>query len=164
MVDICKTFKLSNADILIRSPVNIDSFIDALEGNRVYIPAITVVTKIDLLSKAKRETLLERINPDLVVSAAKNQGIEELKELIFQKLKFIRLYLKEVNKKPDLDEPLVMVKGTTLREVCGKIHRDFEKKFKYAKIWGKSAKFPGQIFKTLEKKLEDGDIVEIHIN
>jgi len=164
MVDICKTFRLNNADILIRSPIDIDSFIDALEGNRVYMPSITAVTKIDLLDEFKQQTLLEKVNPDIVLSAEKGLGIDELKELIFQKLKFIRLYLKEVNQKPDLDEPLVMVRGTTLREVCGKIHRSFEKKFKYAKIWGKSAKFPGQLFRDLGKELQDGDIVEIHIN
>ncbi len=162
VIDICKTFRINNGDVLIRTPVTIDTFIDALEGNRVYLPAITAITKIDLLDTFKQKTLIEKINPDLVVSAEKSLGIDELRELIFSKLRFIRLYLKEVNKKPDLDEPLVMVKGTTLREVCRKIHRDIEKKFKYAKVWGKSAKFPGQLFRDLNKELEDGDIVEVH--
>ena len=164
IVDICKTFRINNGDVLIRTHVNIDTFIDALEANRVYIPAISIITKIDLLDKFQQKTLIERINPDLVVSAEKGTGIDELRELIFNKLRFIRLYLKEIGKNPDLDEPLVMVKGTTVREVCRKIHRDFEKKFKYVKVWGKSAKFPGQLFKDLNKKLEDGDIVEIHIS
>ena len=90
-------------------------------------------------------------------------NIERLKELIYSKLKFIRVYLKEVGKKPDLDEPMIVRKGTTIGDICNRIHRDFVKKFKFAKVWGKSAKFPGQQFRNLDKKLEDGDILEIHI-
>ena len=51
-----------------------------------------------------------------------------------------------------------MKKPVTIRSVCEHIHRDFVKKFKYARVWGKSAKFPGQDFRKLGKVLEDGDI------
>jgi len=160
---ILKTFRINNADIIIRSPVTIDSFIDAVEGNRKYIPAVTIVTKLDLLDEFQQQDLLEKIKPDLAVSAEHNINIDELKELIFTRLNFIRVFLKEIGKKPDLEEPMVLRKGTTLADVCNRIHRDFVKKFRFAKIWGKSAKFPGQQFRNLDKKLEDGDIVEIHI-
>ena len=52
----------------------------------------------------------------------------------------------------------------TLRSVCEQIHRDFVRKFKYARVWGKSAKFPGQQFRQLEKLLCDGDIIEVHVS
>ncbi len=161
--EILQTFRINNADIVIRSPVNIDSFIDAVEGNRRYIPSVTVVTKFDLLDKFQQKDLIEKLNPDLAVSAEKNVNMAELKELIFTRLNFIRVFMKEVGKKPDLDEPMVLRKGTTIADVCNRIHRDFVRKFKFAKIWGKSAKFPGQQFRNLDKKLEDGDIVEIHV-
>ena len=70
---------------------------------------------------------------------------------------------KEQGKKADLEEPLIMKRGATVRDVCMKLHRDFVNKFKKAKIWGKSAKFPGQM-KGLPHKLEDGDIVEVYLN
>ena len=76
---------------------------------------------------------------------------------------FIRIFLKEVNQKPDLDEPMIMFRGATLTDLCIKIHKDFVKKFKFARIWGKSSKFPGQQFRNLDKHIEDGDIIEIHI-
>jgi hypothetical protein len=63
-----------------------------------------------------------------------------------------------------MDEPLIVTRPATLKTVCEKIHRDFIKKFKFARVWGKGAKFPGQQFKNLEKQLEDGDIVEIHVS
>lgn len=161
--DILKELKYNNADVVIRSKIDIDSFIDCVEGNRTYIPALTVITKIDAVSPEKKEKLLKEIKPDIVISAEKGEGIPELKEMIFQKLNLIRLYMKEVSKNPDLEEPMIVRRGITIEGVCRKIHRDFVKKFKYARIWGKSAKFPGQIFHKLDKKLEDGDIIEIHI-
>lgn len=162
--DILKEMKLNNADIVIRSPIDIDMLIDAVMGNRVYIPAITIITKIDAVSKKKRAKLIKEIKPDLVVSAEKGENIPELKEDIFQKLNFIRVFMKEVNKKPDLDEPMIVTRGTKIKDICHRIHRDFVKKFRYAKIWGKGAKFPGQIFLKLDKELLDGDIIEIHIS
>jgi hypothetical protein len=161
--EILKTFRMNNADIVIRSPITIDTFIDAIEGNRRYIPAVTVVTKFDLLDEFQQEDLVEKLKPDLAVSAEQNVNIPELKELIFTRLNFIRVFLKEVGKKPDLDEPMVLRKGTTIGDVCNRIHKDFVRKFRFAKIWGKSAKFPGQQFRHLDKTLEDGDILEIHI-
>ncbi|MBW3022702.1 TGS domain-containing protein, partial [Candidatus Woesearchaeota archaeon] len=95
-------------------------------------------------------------------SAEKGTGIEKIKEKIFSTLNFIRIYMKEVGKKADMDVPLIIKSPATVRSVCEKIHRDFVKKFKYARVWGRSAKFPGQK-KSLDKEVVDGDIVEIHI-
>ncbi|RMF06839.1 TGS domain-containing protein, partial [Candidatus Woesearchaeota archaeon] len=91
------------------------------------------------------------------------EGIEELKEMIFEKLDLIRIYCKEVGKKADLEVPLIMKRGCTVKDMCEKLHRDFVRKFKFAKVWGPSAKFPGQKFK-LKHELKDEDIVELHIN
>lgn len=160
---ILREFKLNNCDILIRTDINDDQLIDVIEGNRVYIPGIVVINKIDLISDEVREELRKELKPDLMISANENKGLDELKDLIFEKLGLMRLYLKEVGKKADMDEPLIVKKGTTLRGVCQKLHKDFVKKFKYAKIWGKSAKFDGQMFRKLDKKIYDKDIIEIHI-
>ncbi len=76
---------------------------------------------------------------------------------------FIRIFLKQVNKKPDMEEPLIMFKGSTIKDVCEKLHRDFVDNFKYARLWGTSAKFDGQLFKKMHKELSDKDILELHI-
>lgn len=162
--DILKEMKMNNVDIVIRNQIDIDMLIDSVLGNRVYMPAITVITKIDSVSASRRAELINQIKPDLAVSAEKGEGTEELKEEIFQKLNFIRVFMKEVGKKPDLEVPMIVKRGTTIQDICNRIHRDFTKKFRYAKIWGKGAKFPGQIFLKLNKILEDGDILEIHVS
>ena len=63
----------------------------------------------------------------------------------------------------DMDEPMIMRTGASIRDVCSKLHKDFVRKFRYARVWGPSAKFEGQMVKSLDRVLMDGDIVEIHL-
>lgn len=159
---ICKEMRINNAEILIRSKIDADQFIDMIEGNKKYIPGIVVLNKIDLVDDVRLMQIKRNIKPDLCISAEQKINLIELKELIFQKLNFIRIFCKECGKKADLDVPLIMKRGTTIEDMCNKLHRDFITKFKYANVWGKSAKFPGQRL-MLHHVLEDGDIVEIHL-
>ena len=160
---ILRELRINNADVLIRTDIDADDLIDAVEGTRRYIPSVTVISKADLLSKESVDNIIKTIKPDLFVSAEKKINIEKLKEVIFNRLNFIRIYLKEVNKKADLEVPMVLKGGATLRSVCEHIHKDFVRKFRFARVWGKSAKFEGQQFRTPDKALCDGDIVEIHL-
>ena len=118
---------------------------------------------MDLLDDKKIKKIKKDFKDAVLISAETGKNVKQLQEQIFEDLKFARIYLKEVNKKPDLEEPMVLKKPVTLKTVCEHIHRDFVKKFKYARVWGKSAKFPGQDFRKLGKVLEDGDIVEIRL-
>jgi ribosome-interacting GTPase 1 len=133
-----------------------------IEGNRHYIPSIIVINKIDTVKEEVLEKIISKIKPDLCISATQLQYIEKLKGMIFEKLGLIRIYLKEISKEPDLKEPLIMFTNCTVEDVCGKLHRDFVKKFRFARIWG-SSKFPGQK-QMLKYRLKDKDIVEIHLS
>ena len=159
---IMKEFRLNNAEIVIREDITPDQLIDVIEANKAYVPAIKVLNKIDLAGKSKLEQVKKKLKPDLCVSAEKDAGIKELKELIFKKLNFIRIFCKQVGKKADLEIPLIMKKGITIKDMCEKLHKDFVTKFKFARVWGKSAKFPGQKF-MLKHELKDGDVVELHM-
>ena len=162
IIDIAREMKLNNADILIRTDIDADQLIDIIEGNKVYTKALTVITKIDLIDEDKLKKIVAEIKPDVLVSAEKNIGLGELREAIYNRLGFISIFLKEVNKRADMEEPLIMFKGCTIRDVCSKLHKDFVDKFKFARVWGKSAKFGGQQF-GITHKLKDDDIVEIHM-
>lgn len=163
IVGMLKEFKIHNASVLIRSDITQEQLIDVIEGNRVYMDSIIVLTKIDAVSEEEIENALQKTNADIAVSAEQNIGIEELKKLIFKKLNLIRIYMKEPKKEADMKIPLIIKKDSTIRDVCNKIHRDFEKKFKFARIWGESAKFPGQKVQ-LKHIVRDKDIVELHVN
>ncbi|HJO01782.1 MAG TPA: GTPase, partial [Candidatus Woesearchaeota archaeon] len=162
--DILKEFKINNANVVIREDINADQMIDVIEGNKAYLPAIVVLNKIDMVGKEELNNIKNKIKPDLCVSAEKNIGVEDLKELIYKKLKIIRIYLKEFNKKADMEEPLIMWQGCTLKDLCLKLHKDFVDKFKFAKVWGHSSKFPGQKIVKLDHVLQDKDIVELRMN
>ena len=161
--DIAREMRINNADILFRSDVSADEFIDVIEGNKKYVKSLVVVNKIDLIDYNRLREIKDMIKPDVLVSGELGTGIEELKEVVYTKMNFIRVFLKEVNKQPDMEEPLIMFKGCNIKDVCLKLHKDFVEKFKYARVWGKSAKFDGQVFRRLDKVLEDSDILEIHI-
>lgn len=160
--DILKEFRIMNADVVLRSNPTIDQFIDAIEGNKIYIPAVTAVTKLDLLDEKQIEKINKEVNPDIFISARDNINMERLKEIIFEKLRLIRIYLKEIGKEADMQEPLIIKQGATIRDVCSRLHKDFVNKFKFARVSGPSSKFPGQKF-MLDHVMKDKDILEIHL-
>ncbi len=162
IISILHEFGYRNADILIREDIAPEKLIDFLAGNRVYIPAIFVVNKIDLVDDEYINNLqkeLSSYNP-VFISALRGYGVEELKERIFQEAGLIRVYLKPQSGKIDYDEPMILKRGATVEDVCRAIHRDFLNRFKYGLVWGKSARFPGQHV-GLEHKLEDEDIIRL---
>ncbi len=157
-------FRLNNCNIVVREDITDDQLIDVIEGNKRYVPSIIVLNKIDMVNPEELERVKSAVKPDICISAEKKIKIAELKDLIFKKLEFIRIYCKEAGKKADMNVPLIMRKGNTLKDVCMKLHKDFVSKFRFARIWGKSAKFPGMQLRKLDHVLEDKDIVEIHLN
>ncbi len=159
---ILQEFKINNAEVLIRSVVDVDDFIDAIEGDKKYLPAIISVNKVDLVSVGVAERVKKELNADILISAEQNINIESLKELIYNKLNFIRIYLKEPKKEADRNVPLIMTKGATIQDVCTKLHKDFVSRFRFARVWGKSAKFGGQRL-MLHHGLLDQDVLELHV-
>jgi ribosome-interacting GTPase 1 len=45
---VCKEYKISCAEIILREDITVDQFIDVLEGNRAYVPVLYVFNKIDV--------------------------------------------------------------------------------------------------------------------
>ena len=159
---ILREFKINSAQVLIRSPVDVDDFIDCIEGNKKYIPAITCLSKADLVSAEELSRVKKELNADVAISAEQDLNIELLKEMIFTKLNFIRIYMKEPRKEADMQVPVILPNGSTIRDACDKLHRDFAGKFKFARVWGKSTKFPGQKL-MLSHILADRDVLELHL-
>lgn len=157
--------KIVNADVLTRGEVSQDDFIDAMMGNRVYIPAFLAVNKVDLVDEETRAAIDKDITrrfgePPIMVSAVSGYHIEELKDAIYDELGFIRIFLKPTGDKADLEEPLIIREPATVEDVCNKLHREFVEKFRYAKVWGDSVKHDAQRV-GLPHKLVDGDILSI---
>jgi hypothetical protein len=84
-----------------------------------------------------------------------------LKQKIWNMLGLIRIYTKEPGKNPE-KKALVLKTNSTVKDAARNVHKDFLKFFKFARVWGKSAKHSGEKV-GLEHILKDGDILEIHI-
>ncbi|QYZ79779.1 GTP-binding protein [Methanofollis formosanus] len=157
--------KTTNADVLVRGNVSQDDFIDAMIGNRIYVPAFVAINKVDLVDEAMRnevrEEVVERFGDEpYMISAHSGYNIEALKDAIYENLGFMRVYMKPLGGPADLEEPLIVRSGSTIEDVCNRLHREFVEKFKYAKIWGKSVKHDAQRV-GLQHTLADEDIVTI---
>jgi len=151
-----------NADVIIKEEVTEDQLIDYLAKNRAYVKAIVVANKIDMVKKdIEHEIMVNgrrwRVIP---ISAKEKINLDLLKKEIFNELNLIRIYLKPVDGEVDYTRPMILKRGAIVEDVCKNLHRDFVNKFKYAIVWGKSAKYPGQRV-GLDHVLEDEDIITI---
>lgn len=121
---------------------------------------VLVYRNEDELKELKNILSNSRINNPFI-EVRQGENSDKIKNEIWNMLGLIRIYCKEIGKKPE-KKALVLKKGSTVEDAAKKIHKDFIKFFRFARVWGKSAKYEGQSF-GLDHKLEDKDILEIHI-
>jgi ribosome-interacting GTPase 1 len=161
-------YRIYRAKVYIEGEVTLDDIEMAIFRSTVYRPAIVLANKVDLPVAAERyrrlyRHLSARRDKDvwlMPVSAAKGFNLDKLGEVLFRRLNIIRVYTKKPNAEPS-KTPVILKRGSTVKDLAEKIHSDFLEYFLYAKVWGPSAKYPGERV-GLDHVLEDGDIVEIH--
>lgn len=107
-----------------------------------------------------RETVGEGL-PFLCVSAARGDGLAELRPLLFRELHRIRVHTKEPGHKADGGKPFVLPDGATVEDLARLVHQDLAARLKFARIWGSHARFDGQQVDR-HHALADGDVVELH--
>ncbi|MFA6805067.1 MAG: GTP-binding protein [Candidatus Methanomethylophilaceae archaeon] len=162
IADMTAAYGHINATVVVREDIDVEQMLDVLAGNRVYIKCVMAINKVDLAKPGQLEAVLEMHKQyiQVPVSAATGYGIEDLKQTLYDTIEMIRIYLKPQGQEADMDVPLIVKKGNTVGEVCELIHRDFRKNFRYAMVWGKSAKFPGQTV-GMDHVVQDEDILSI---
>lgn len=162
--EVMREYGYISAEAVIREDIDIEELIDVLSDNRRYIPAFVTITKIDLADKIILKKAMDFLKKwrTVLISGEKQTGIEELKMTIYNMLDFMRIYLKPQWGEADMEEPLVIKRGGTVEDVCRMLHKEFIENFRYALVWGKSARFPGQRI-GLSHVLEDGDVLSIVI-
>lgn len=155
---ILREHNIASATIEIFSEVRLEDFFEVLDERLTYLPALAVLNKQETVQRVGRQDNLEVIP----VSALKKINLELLKEKIWEKLGLIKIFTKEPGRPATRENPLTLKKGATVKEMAVFIHKDFLRKFNYARVWGKSAKHQGQII-GLDHHLEDNDVVEMHL-
>jgi len=158
---ILNIYKINHANVIIREDITDDQLIDIVAGNRRYVPAIAVLNKIDLVSPKYVAEARKRIGEDLIsISADQDLNLDKLTEAIYDRLRLIKVYLKPRNGSPDFEEPLIVTAGSTISDVCQKIHRKFAGEAKYALVSGTSVRFSPQRV-GMDHVVQDRDIVTI---
>ena len=159
--DILHLYGIVSARVVIRENITSEQLADHVAGNISYSKAITVLNKIDLVDKAFLKELKTKIKSEVIeVSANSDINIELLKEKIYEKLKFIRIYMRPKGGETDFKEPLIAREGDTVEDICNKLHRRLKREFRYSLVWGKSVKFGGQRV-GLSHILLDEDVLTI---
>ena len=98
--EILSAYAIHNAQVIIREDISAEQMIDVVSSNRVYIPSIVVVNKTETRPDIK---IPKNYIP---ISAKDGFNLDILREEIFQKLEFTRVYMKPQGGKPDLTETI----------------------------------------------------------
>lgn len=106
---------------------------------------------LDFLDKLAREP------HTVVMSCELDLGIQDVVDRCWAELQLMRIYTKrsaDISKglqslansrvrkgvEPDFSEALIVRKDSTIEDVCDQVHRTLKDTFKYAMVWGASAR------------------------
>jgi ribosome-interacting GTPase 1 len=94
------------------------------------------------------------------VSAEGNLNLDLLKEEIYRKLNFIRIYMRPRGGETDFKEPMIVREGSSVLDICNKVHRRIKEDLRFAQIWGRSVRFGGQKV-GITHRLMDEDVITL---
>jgi hypothetical protein len=156
-----------NADVAVRGDVDIDRLVDGVMDNRVYLPSMVVVNKVDLIEPGYAETVREQlrergVDPEeaVFISAEEQKGLDALKQRLWERLDLIRIYMDKPGRGVDYEEPLVLGRGATVGDALSKLGGNFEDRFRFARVTGPSAKHDEQQVGR-DHELADEDVLRI---
>lgn len=103
---------------------------------------------------------LAAIPHTVVVSCELGLGLDYLIEQLWEHLSLLRIYTKRRGVMPDFADALIVRSGATVEHVCHALHRELASIFKYAMVWGASAKHQPQKV-GLTHEVCDEDVIQI---
>ena len=159
ITSILKEYRIHNCQLTIREDITDEDLIDVLSSNATYIKCLFVYNKIDELSYDEFIKIAED-DQNVVISCNKDWNIEELKDKIWEVLNLKKIYTKKRGEDPEFEEPVVLREGSTVRDLCWRLHKDFDLNFKHAFVWGSSCKHQPQKV-GLAHAFEDEDVIQI---
>lgn len=160
--NILRDYKMLNCEVLIRDDeATVDQLIDVImKDHRKYIRCLYVYNKIDGVSLDFLDKLAREPHT-VVMSCELDLGIQDVIDRCWKELALIRIYTKRQGIDPDFSEALIVRSGSTIEDVCDRIHRTLKDTFKYALVWGASAKhIPQRV--GLGHPVADEDVVFIN--
>ena len=157
---ILNEYRIHNADITFKCDATVDDLIDVIEGNRIYMPALYVLNKIDQITIEELD-LIYKIPHAVPISSHHEWNFDDLLEKTWEYLDLVRIYTKPRGQLPDYSSPVVLRRTkSSVEDFCNSIHKAILVQFKCALVWGSSVKHnPQKVGK--EHILADEDVVQI---
>jgi len=137
IVEMCRDHSIYNGIIEFHEDVSTEDFEDLLDTSTMFMPLLVIRNNFNEFD------------------------IERIKEQIWNKLHLIKVYTKTPGKEKDYP-PIALKQNSTIKDLAVFIHKDFLHKFRFARVWGQSAKFAGQSL-GMDHALKDNDVVELHL-
>lgn len=161
LYNILKDYRILNCEVLVRDEeATVDQFIDVImKDHRTYIKCLYVYNKIDSISLEHLDNLAREPNT-AVMSCELDLGVQEVVERCWEELQLMRIYTKRKGVEPSFDEALIVRANSNIEDVCDAIHRTLKDSFKYALVWGASAKHVPQRV-GMGHLVADEDVVSI---
>jgi small GTP-binding protein len=146
---------LRNADAILfchacdRPLVELETIRDEVAAAGIELPALLAATKCDEAPPPQHPEL--RVLP---VSVLDDASLDRLREELWAMTGLVRVHLR------DGGDPVALEPPATVLDVADTIHYELRARCTGARVWGPSARFPGQHVGR-EYELADGDSVEI---
>ncbi|MFA5293722.1 MAG: GTPase [Phycisphaerae bacterium] len=123
-----------------------------------------IATKTDISSPEKIDELKKTLTKPYEITAIsvnKRSSLDKMLAEIFRMFDIVRIYAKKPGHEPDMTEPFILPKGSTVIDLAQYIHRELAEKFKNARCWGSGVHDGQNVHKT--HILCDKDIIELHL-
>lgn len=146
---------------IVEMPSIFENFEDSDKGPTY----LSIIKQSDLIilffNSPKEKKLLDKELAEIYIPILIYNNQENIEDEIWKRLDIIKVQTKMPGKKPTYP-PVALKKNSSIRDLAQHVHKDFLKNFRFARVWGKSAKFEGAQ-SGLTHKLVDNDIVELHL-
>jgi small GTP-binding protein len=137
-------------------PAELSAVIEEVRAAGIDVPSALAATKIDEAPPGAVGRLRGAFpeHDILAVSVLDDDSLERLRQVLWRLTGLVRVYLR------DDDEPVALHPPVTVEDVAHSIHHELGERCVGARLWGPSARFPGQRVGPAHV-LADGDSVEI---
>ena len=146
---------LRNADAILychacdRPLDELETIRDEVAAAGIELPALVAATKCDEAPPPEHPELAV-----LPVSVLDDASLERLRDELWAMTGLVRVHLR------DGGDPIALHPPATVLDVADTIHHELRERCTGARVWGPSARFPGQHVGR-EYELSDGDTVEV---
>ena len=131
-------------------------FLSLMRDSNMIIVTLRNKSELELIKKELKENDIDK---NLLLY--QGEDINEFRNDIWKRLSLIKVYTKQPGKEKDYP-PVALNKGSKIRDIAEIIHKDFIKKFRFARVWGSSTKHQGTRA-GLDHLLNDEDVIELHL-